>query len=90
MTKTDIVDIVIEYVEKTPDNMDLGEKIREFIHMVLDLKLSVDDTTPATYQDGTYESTIEGTTYVYESPDGGDTVYRRESGKDERVLVKKD
>ena len=83
MTKTDIVDIVIEYVEKTPDNMDLGEKIREFIHIVLDLKLSVDD-------DITYQNTSEGTTYVYESPDGGDTVYRRESGKDERVLVKKD
>ena len=26
--------------------------------------------------------------YVYESPDGGNTVYRRESGQDERVLVK--
>ena len=88
MTKTDIVDIVIEYVEKTPDNMDLGEKIREFIHIVLDLKLSADDDT--TYQDGTYESTIEGETYTYESSDGGNTVYRKESGKDERVLVKKD
>ena len=29
-------------------------------------------------------------TYIYESPDGGKTIYRRESGKDERVLVKKD
>ena len=27
-------------------------------------------------------------TYVYESPDAGNTVYRRESGKDTRELVK--
>ena len=27
------------------------------------------------------------TTYIYESPDGGDTVYRRESGKTERVMI---
>jgi hypothetical protein len=51
MTKTDIVDIVIEYVEKTPDNMDLGEKIREFIHIVLDLKLSADDERVLVKQD---------------------------------------
>jgi hypothetical protein len=31
---------------------------------------------------------LRKTTYVYESPDGGKTVYRRESGKDKRVLVK--
>ena len=30
----------------------------------------------------------EKVTYVYESPDGGQTVYKRESGSDERVLVK--
>jgi hypothetical protein len=24
--------------------------------------------------------------YIYESPDGGDTIYRRESGKSERTL----
>ena len=34
--------------------------------------------------------TEDNKTYIYESPDGGKTVYRRESGKDERVLVKKD
>lgn len=27
------------------------------------------------------------TDYVYESPDGGDTVYAREHGKTERILV---
>ena len=26
-------------------------------------------------------------TYVYESPDGGNTVYARESGKTERVMI---
>ena len=26
--------------------------------------------------------------YFYESPDGGETIYRRESGSEERVLVK--
>ena len=26
--------------------------------------------------------------YVYESPDGGNTIYRREKGTDERVLMK--
>jgi len=31
----------------------------------------------------------EKPTYVYESPDGGNTIYRRESGSDERELVKK-
>ena len=25
--------------------------------------------------------------YIYESSDGGKTIYRRESGKDERVLI---
>ena len=25
--------------------------------------------------------------YVYESPDGGNTIYRREKGSDERVLM---
>ena len=26
-------------------------------------------------------------TYIYESPDGGDTVYAREAGKTERVMI---
>jgi len=29
----------------------------------------------------------EGASYVYESPDGGDTVYSREIGSTERTLV---
>ena len=30
----------------------------------------------------------EKDTYVYESPDGGETIYRRKTGEDNRVLVK--
>ena len=37
------------------------------------------------YWDNTEETK---TTYMYESPDGGNTIYRRKSGQDERVLVK--
>ena len=74
MTKTEIVEIVIEYTKKTPNNMELGEKIRELVYTLND--------------ENTLTTTLKDTTYIYESPDGGDTVYRRESGKDERVLVK--
>lgn len=28
-----------------------------------------------------------GATYIYESPDGGETVFRREFGKSEKVLI---
>jgi len=28
-----------------------------------------------------------GATYIYESPDGGDTVYARELGKSERIMI---
>jgi hypothetical protein len=28
-----------------------------------------------------------GATYIYESPDGGDTVYAREAGSTERVMI---
>jgi len=28
-----------------------------------------------------------GATYIYESPDGGDTVYARESGSTERTMI---
>jgi len=30
----------------------------------------------------------EGAKYIYESPDGGETVYRRKFGEDKRELVK--
>ena len=33
------------------------------------------------------DSLTPGATYIYESPDGGDTVYAREIGKTERVMV---
>ena len=32
-------------------------------------------------------SLTPGATYIYESPDGGETVYARESGKTEKVMV---
>lgn len=28
-----------------------------------------------------------GATYIYESPDGGDTVYAREAGSTERIMI---
>jgi hypothetical protein len=28
-----------------------------------------------------------GATYIYESPDGGETVYARESGSTERIMI---
>ena len=33
------------------------------------------------------ETLTPGATYIYESPDGGDTVYAREPGKTERVMI---
>lgn len=33
------------------------------------------------------EMLVPGTKYIYESPDGGDTVYAREPGKTERVMI---
>jgi hypothetical protein len=32
-------------------------------------------------------SLTPGATYIYESPDGGDTVYAREAGKTERIMI---
>ena len=32
-------------------------------------------------------SLTPGATYIYESPDGGDTVYAREAGKSERIMI---
>ena len=29
----------------------------------------------------------ENTTYIYESPDGGHTIYAREQGQSERILI---
>ena len=34
------------------------------------------------------DPTSEKVTYVYESPDGGETVYKRANGSNERILVK--
>ena len=32
-------------------------------------------------------SKLSKSVYVYESPDGGNTIYRRERGSDERILM---
>ena len=53
----DIVDTISKLTSDTPNNMELGKKIRSYIH---DLK--------------------ETDTYIYESPDGGKTVYGRRLG----------
>ena len=45
-------------VEKYPNNMELGKKIRSYF-------FELEENNP----------------YIYESPDGGETVYRREFGK---------
>lgn len=34
--------------------------------------------------------TVSETRYIYESPDGGHTVYAREVGSDRKILVKQD
>jgi hypothetical protein len=34
--------------------------------------------------------TVSETRYIYESPDGGQTVYAREIGSDRKILVKQD
>jgi len=70
----DITDQVKKLVKKYPNDKTLGKEIRLLVHNIISDNVMTDDKK----------------TYVYESPDGGDTVYRRESGKDERVLVKKD
>ena len=53
----DILKTIKTIVHDTPNNMELGKKIRSYFHN----------------QDNE-------TTYIYESPDGGDTVYRRRAG----------
>ena len=51
----------IEYIKKLvkeyPNNMDLGERVRDYINKLEDIK------------------------YIYESPDGGSTIYRRRSNE---------
>ena len=53
----DILKTLKTIVHDTPNNMQLGKKIRAYFHN--------EDFTD---------------TYIYESPDGGETVYRRRAG----------
>ena len=52
------LDELYNIVENTPNNMELGKKIRSYF-------FELEENNP----------------YIYESPDGGETVYRREFGK---------
>ena len=53
----DILKTIKTIVHDTPNNMQLGKKIRAYFH---------NEDFPDTY--------------IYESPDGGETVYRRRAG----------
>ena len=54
---TKVLKTIKTMVHDTPNNMELGKKIRSYF---------LDETNK--------------TTYIYESPDGGKTVYRRKFG----------
>ena len=57
-----------QIVKETPNNMELGEKIRNMFNNGLDK---------------------DNDSYIYESPDGGKTIYRRKLGDyDNRKLIK--
>jgi hypothetical protein len=78
------LDTIWDMVDDTPNNMELGKKIRQFYH---ELQEATPDSMETTANEMKKENS-EKITYSYESPDGGDTVYKREHGTDERVLVK--
>ena len=69
-----------DMIDDTPNNMMLGKKIRQFYH---ELK----EATPDSLEKAA-NTMKDKPTYSYESPDGGNTVYKREHGTDESVLVK--
>lgn len=73
-----------DMIEDTPNNMQLGKKIRQFYH---ELKEATPDSMETTANEMKRENS-EKITYTYESPDGGDTVYKKANGSDTRVLVK--
>ena len=66
--------VIKKIVEETPNDMELGEKIREMYWKNRELEKQYIN--------------MEG--WIYESPDGGKTITRRKMGKDisERELVK--
>ena len=66
--------VIKKIVEETPNDMELGEKIREMYWKNRELK----------------KQYINMKGWIYESPDGGKTITRRKMGEDisERELVK--
>mgnify|MGYP001466865698 FL=1 len=66
--------VIKKIVEETPNDMELGEKIREMYWKNRELQ----------------KQYINDSGWIYESPDGGKTVTRRKMGQDisERELVK--
>jgi len=74
MKKT-IHDIIKTMVLDEPNNMKLGKKIRSYF---------MEDTLYDINNNPQSNKTGE---YIYESPDGGDTVYRRRAGDDKREIL---
>ena len=66
--------VIKKIVEETPNDMELGEKIREMYWKNRELE----------------KQYINMKGWIYESPDGGKTITRRKMGEDisERKLVK--
>ena len=66
--------VIKKIVEQTPNDMELGEKIREMYWKNRELE----------------KQYINMKGWIYESPDGGKTITRRKMGEDvsERELVK--
>ena len=66
--------VIKKIVEETPNDMELGEKIREMYWKNRELEKQYNN--------------MKG--WIYESPDGGKTITRRKMGEDisERELVK--
>jgi len=66
--------VIKKIVEETPNDMELGEKIREMYWKNRELQ----------------KQYINKKGWIYESPDGGKTITRRKMGEDisERELVK--
>ena len=76
---------MFDIIEATPNNMELGKRIRTMYHDLV--TMSEEEATPDSLEK-VANTMKDKPTYSYESPDGGDTVYKREHGTDERELVK--
>tara|TARA_B100000287_G_scaffold298002_1_gene281169 strand:- start:362 stop:874 length:513 start_codon:yes stop_codon:yes gene_type:complete len=74
------LDTIWDMIDDTPNNMELGKKIRQFYY-------EQQEATPDPLEKAA-NTMKDKPTYSYESPDGGNTVYKRAHGSDERVLVK--